>query len=85
MTSKLFQEWYACDCTCHKPEPVATPARWDYRYGPEARQALCTDCMLTRLTEHDDVVPEWKHELRKLRREGYPLKPAQATGGNVGI
>jgi hypothetical protein len=61
-------EWYLCDCDCHDKEKHTTPARWLYGYGPEARQALCTDCMLTRLTDHDDVVPSWFHELRKLWR-----------------
>jgi hypothetical protein len=63
-------EWYLCDCSCHEGDTHTTPARWLYRYGPAARQAFCTDCMLTRLTEHDDVVPTWYHELRKLYRGG---------------
>jgi hypothetical protein len=73
MTSKLFQEWYRCDCDCHAKEPVETPARWLYRYGPEAGQVLCTDCVLTRLSQYEDVVPEWRHELRKLRRDPFPM------------
>ena len=61
-------EHYRCDCDCHDKEAFQTPARWLYGYGPEARQALCTDCMWTRVTEHDDVVRTWTHTLRKLWR-----------------
>jgi hypothetical protein len=61
-------EWYVCACDCHADDPHQTPARWLYGYGPEARQALCTDCVLTRLTEHEDVVRTWTHQLRKLWR-----------------
>jgi hypothetical protein len=61
-------ELYMCGCDCHAREPFQTAARWMYRYGPEASQALCTDCMLSALSAQTFVVRTWTVDLRKLIR-----------------
>lgn len=67
-------EVFTCDCSCHKREKFGTAAMWLYRFGPEASTALCTDCMLTRLTSADWFVRTDWVQLRKLIRSDEELR-----------
>jgi hypothetical protein len=47
---------YDCGCECHEEEPFGTPTRWQCITGPTDVHYLCTDCLLTRMTEQ---VGQW--------------------------